>query len=287
MWFIFGLIAAITESTKNVLAKQGTKSFNSWVMIWAWVTYSLIVLIPLFFIREIPHLDQTFWIAFTVRAIFDFLALVMYMESIKRSDLSLTLPLMSLSPLFVLLSGFILNGEVPSLVGGIGVGLIIIGTYFLNFKKGVTHWFEPFLAICRDRGSLLMLGVAAIWGMLGGVHKLAIQHSDPYFYTALGAVVLAVLFTPFAFFANRSEFKSSFEKSHLKYLVPMGLLDGIGTLAQNIGQSISLTVYLISVKRLSIIFSALLGFILFKEKIRDRMVPICLMVAGVILIALS
>jgi drug/metabolite transporter (DMT)-like permease len=287
MWLLFGLAAAGTDAAKNVLAKHNVQNFDSVVVTWAWVFYSLIILIPVMFIKGVPQLDQTFWIAFAVRIVLDFAALLMYVESLKRTDLSLSLPMLALTPLFLLASGFVINGELPTVLGIFGVLLIVAGAYFLNFSSSNRSLFAPLQAITHNSGSLLMLGVAVLWGLTGSIHKLAILHSNPYFYTGLGAVTLAVLFTPLAWYRSKEDFKKSLSREYIFKMIPVGLLDGATVLTQFIGQSISLTVLVISLKRVSIVFSSLMGWYYFKEDIKSRIVPICLMVVGVICIAVS
>jgi drug/metabolite transporter (DMT)-like permease len=287
MWLLFGLLSASTDAGKNVLAKRSTGTFNSIVITWAWVAYSLILLLPLMFWGGIPALDQTFWLAFSARVVLDIISLVLYVEALRRSDLSLTLPMLALTPLFLLGSGLLLNNEWPSTLSLAGVLLIVAGTYFLNFKRGMLHALEPLQAIYKNTGALMMLAVAIIWGVTGSLHKLAILHSNPYFYTGLGALVIAVILTPLAWWSSHEDFKKAASKEYLPQLLPIGILDGITVLSQFIGQSITLTVLVISLKRTSIIFSSLMGWALFKEDIRTRIAPICVMVLGVILIALG
>jgi len=52
--------------------------------------------------------------------------------------------------------------------------------------------------------------------------------------------------------------------------------------------NLTLVAYVISIKRLSIIFSVIFGFLLFKEKgFKERLTGAIIMVLGVILITLS
>ncbi|MDP3998096.1 MAG: DMT family transporter [bacterium] len=286
MWIFLGLISAISDASKNVLAKHNTKSFDSLVISWAWVTYSLIILIPIMFLRGIPSLDRIFWLAFTTRTALDVMAIILYVNALKRTDLSLSLPMLALTPLFLLFTGLAINQEFPKPLGLIGVGAIVLGTYLLNFRKN-EKFYQPFLAIYQNKGAFMMFLVSIIWGITGSLHKLAILHSDPYFYTAFGALVLAVIFTPLAIWSNKQDFMKALRPESLPKIVPVGILDGLTVLTQMIGQSIALTVFIISLKRTSIIFSSILGWLFFKEPIKQRVIPICLMVAGVILISLS
>lgn len=287
MWLFIALFSACTDAGKNVLAKHNTKSFNSVVITWAWVFYSLIILIPVMFFQGIPTLNTMFWQAFTARIVLDFMSLLMYVEAIKKSDLSLTLPMLALTPLFLIGSGYIINGEFPSTLALFGVSLIVAGTYALNFKGRQYPLYEPITCIVKDKGTLMMLGVSITWGITGSLHKLAISNSNPYFYTGFGMLVLAALYTPLAWFSSREDFKKSFQLQHMKTIVPVGLLDGLTVLSQFVAQSMAMTVLVISLKRTSIIFSSVMGWLLFKEQIKTRIVPISMMVAGVALIAIG
>lgn len=286
MWILLGLFSAFSDASKNVLAKHNTKSFDSLVISWAWVTYSLIILIPIMILKGIPSLDGIFWLALSARTALDVMAIILYVNALKRTDLSLSLPMLALTPLFLLFTGLAINQEFPKPLGLIGVGAIVLGTYLLNFKKN-EKFYQPFLAIYQNKGAFMMFCVAIIWGLTGSLHKLAILHSDPYFYTAFGALVLALIFTPLAIWSNKQDFMRALRPENLPKIVPVGILDGLTVLSQMIGQSIALTVFIISLKRTSIIFSTILGWLLFKEPIKQRVIPICLMVAGVILISLS
>src|SRR5437879_6271435 len=120
MWIIFGLISAFSDDAKNVLAKHNAHHFDPLVITWAWVTYSLIIVGPLMFFKGIPHLDGVFWTAFSVRIILDTISLILYVRALKNTDLSLSLPMLALTPLFLVLTDFIINHEFPKTLGLIG-----------------------------------------------------------------------------------------------------------------------------------------------------------------------
>jgi len=286
MWIVLGLISAFSDAAKNTLAKHNAKSFDSLVVTWAWVTYSLILLLPLMFFKGVPRLDSTFWTSFVARIILDVISLILYVKALKQTDLSLSLPMLALTPFFLLITGFVINHEFPQPIGLIGVGAIILGTYLLNFKRN-EKIYQPFVAIYQNKGTFMMLWVAVLWGITGSLHKLAILHSNPYFYTAFGALILAIIFTPLAIWSNKQDFIRSLNPKNLQYIIPVGLLDGVSVLCQMIGQSIALTVFVVSLKRMSIVFSSAMGWFFFKEPIKKRIIPICLMVVGVVLISFS
>ena len=60
------------------------------------------------------------------------LSRILYIEALSESDMSITIPMVSISPLFLLVLAALLLGEVPSIVGVLGVVLITSGTYLFG-----------------------------------------------------------------------------------------------------------------------------------------------------------
>ena len=287
MWLLLSLFTASFESFKNVVAKTGTSKFNPLIVTWAWLTFSLPIFLPVLLIVGIPPLDRVFWIAFSIRIVLDMAALILYMNSLKLAPLSLSQPMLAFSPIIILISSYFINGELPSSTGIGAIILILLGSYLLNFDRQSKNLWSPFKALTQNRGALMMFGVAVIWGINSSIHKLAINHSNPWFYGGFGALALAILFTPLAYFSSPKQFMSIFTKAGLKTLVPIGLLDGMAILPQWVAFSMTYAAYVIAVKRLSILFSSILGWYIFKENIKNRLLPILLMVVGVLILALS
>ena len=171
MWLLLGLLSGFTDAVRNVLAKHNTNTFDSLVVTWALATYSLVILIPLMFVKGIPSLDETFWLALSARTALDVTAGILYVKALKYTDLSLSLPLLSLTPLFVLFTGLIINHDFPGPAGVAGVIAIVVGAYWLYFNRK-QKFYQPFLAIYQDKGARMMLGVAVLWDN----HKIGRGH---------------------------------------------------------------------------------------------------------------
>lgn len=286
MWLLLGLLSGFTDAVRNVLAKHNTNTYNSLVVTWAITTYSLIILIPLMFVKGIPSLDGIFWLALSARTVLDVIATILYVKALKYTDLSLSLPLLSLTPLLLLFTGLLINHEFPGPTGVGGVVAIVVGTYSLYFTRK-EKFYQPFLALYQNKGARMMLGVAVLWSITSPLHRLAILHSNPYFYTGFGTLVIAAIFTLMILVSDRKGLKSSLKPKNVSKLAPAGLIGGVSVLAQMIGLSIAPAVLIQSLKRTSIIFSSIMGGVFFGEPLKKRIAPICLMVFGVILISLS
>lgn len=285
MWAALSILSAFSHSTKDALTKKITKTYSPVVSGAVLLLFSSLVVAPLIFYKGIPQLDSIFWISTTARLILDATSLVLYVNAVKRTDLSLCLPMLALTPMFLLISESLLSSISISITGLVGVLMIISGTYLLNFKSE-SKLLDPFKSIYRNKGVLMMLIVSIIYGITGTLHKIAIQHSNAYFYSGFCNIALTVFFVLFCLIFSKKEFFSALTLKNLKVNFSAGTANGISILAQMLAQAIGPATYVVSIKRLNIIFSAVLGAVFFKEKISKRIGPIFLMVAGVLLITI-
>jgi drug/metabolite transporter (DMT)-like permease len=286
MGILFGILAAFFDAFKNLFAKKSSLTSDSLVITWGSTVFSAAVLVPFMFVRGIPTLDTTFWVAVIVRTILDVGGTLLFFYSIKNTDLSLSLPLLAFSPLPLLIMGVVLNREIPGTLGIVGVGFIVTGIYILNYKKG-GRFFDPILTVFRDKGSLAMFSVAMIWGVVSAIHKTGILHSNPFFYVGISSFFLAVGVTITVIAFERRNFVAFVKSSHLLRVAPVGIFDGIAYLFQIIGQSMALSVFVLSLKRSSMLLSSIFGWYYFKEPLGNRIFPIALMLTGVALVIVS
>lgn len=123
----------------------------------------------------------------------NFTANLGFIHALKISPLSRTIPLLSLTPVFTALSAVPLLGEIPSSRQGIGILLVVAGAIALN-GGAERNWAG---GILKERGALIMTGVALLWSLSGPLDKLAIGHASVYFHATvmslgvgIGALVL-------------------------------------------------------------------------------------------------
>lgn len=140
--------------------------------------------------------------------LFNVAANLAFFESVRISPLSVTIPLLSLTPAFAALAAVPLVGEWPGWRRGLGILLVVVGALVLNLQAGgreaqgrpegggrgwrrapatVVRAFRASLrAFLTERGSLLMVLVAVLWSVAISCDKLAIERATP----ALHALVL-------------------------------------------------------------------------------------------------
>jgi drug/metabolite transporter (DMT)-like permease len=285
MWIVYGLASAIIFAIQYAITKRSTEKFDPVVVSWALIAYSLIVVLPLTLYQGIPSLDSVFWVAISVRTVIESIALVLFVKALQISDMSLSLPVSNLTPLFILFVSYFINGEVPSPIAVLGVIVVVIGTYFLNYTKDMKI-LDPLRAIYKNKGVFYMLIVAILWSFTSSLHKLAISHSNPYFYTGLGLLLLFLVFMPFVLLFRFEEMKKSLNIKDGRILMVAGLLFGLAILVQNIGQNLSATALYIALTQSKLIFTAIIAAIFFKEKVGGRIIPIIIIMAGIIILTI-
>lgn len=112
-WLILGILTAFCEAVKDVLGKQNLQKSDEYVVAWSFSFFSVIFLIPWVLSTGIPPLNSQFWLALLIGGGINAVTALLYIKAIKLSDLSLTLPLVALTPLFMLLTSPLMVGEYP------------------------------------------------------------------------------------------------------------------------------------------------------------------------------
>ncbi|HYN22423.1 MAG TPA: DMT family transporter, partial [Thermoanaerobaculia bacterium] len=60
---------------------------------------------------------------------------LMFFAALRISPLSVTIPLLSFTPVFTALLGIPMLGEIPSLIQGLGILLVVAGAFGLNLRS--------------------------------------------------------------------------------------------------------------------------------------------------------
>ena len=182
MWIIYSLLTAFSLATSDALTKRALVSRDEYFVAWTRLLFALPVLVPILFFIEIPSLDRTFWIATLSALPLEIAALILYTKALKVSPLSLTMPFLALTPLFLIIMAYVIVGESVSIYGGIGIMLVALGSYTLNLHKMKYALLEPVKAIFREKGSVMIILVAFIFSITASLGKIAIDHSSPLFF---------------------------------------------------------------------------------------------------------
>lgn len=288
-WLPLTLLCAFFLASADAGIKYWLHDYRARELVLIRFTLSGLLISPLLLLEPLPALPLEFWYLMAMLLPLEILAMLLYMRAIRDHALSLTLPYLAFTPVFVTLTGWLLLGERVSGQGLAGILLVVAGAWALNLQpQGLHTWrglFRPLGAIARHPGARLMLVVAALYSLTSVGGKKALEHLPPeqfgplYFaLVGLASLVLVALTRPVALGALWRRPGPS-----LVVAVLMGAMVITHFLAL---QKVEVA-YMIAVKRTSLLFGILYGALLFRERGLSRhLTGGALMLAGVVLIAL-
>lgn len=283
-WLVYSLLCAFSLATTDALSKRALAENDPTHIAWVRLEYMVPFLLVIAPFIAIPPLDSTFWRVVVLTLPLDLLAYVLYIEAIRISPLSLTVPFLALTPTFLIGTSWVMVGEFPSNSGLLGILLVTTGAYLLNVHMAKEGIWGPLQAIRRERGSLIMVGVAFIYSFTSNLGKIAINHSSPLFFAVLYFTLLTLVFYIYALArGKRPRLFSSPRK-----FAPIGFFNAMMIITHFLGLELTKVSYMISIKRTSLLFSIFYGYVMFKEEnIRERLLGSAVMLAGAVLISLG
>ena len=285
LWFYLSLTSAITLATVDALSKYALKDSGEEAVAWAswgFATPFLLATIPFI---QIPPLDLTFWAATLIALPLEAVAVLLYIKAIKVSPLSLTIPFLALTPMFIIVTSFLMLRELPSRSGLGGIMLIAIGAYLLNLNDSGKGLLAPIKAISREKGSVMMIAVAVIYSITSNLGKIAVLHSSPSFFAVAYTSIFSLFLLPYVIIKERA--LAAVIKTRIRLFLLLGFIFALMVTAHFTAIRLVEVSYMISVKRTSLIFSVLYGRLFFKEEnFRERILGSLVMVAGVFLITM-
>jgi drug/metabolite transporter (DMT)-like permease len=294
MWLFFASLTAFFEACKDATGKQSLKTLDEYSVLFSFMAVGAVLMLPiLWFSGGIPTLRPNFWWALLIGGSLNILAFTLYVRAIKIADLSLTVPLVTLTPLFLLITSPLIVNEQPTLADAIGVILLVIGSYVLNIKFPTpssptpSQKLDPLIAMARNPGSRLMLCVAFIWSITSNFDKIGVLNSSPLFWAMSLFMVIAGGMVPFVFW-RRSGAGLEPLLSQWRLLGVTGGFNAIAITCQMLALTMAPVAQVIAVKRTSALISVLFGHFCFGEKgLRSRLLGASIMVSGVVIMSLK
>lgn len=284
-WVVLALISAFSLATSDALTKKALENRNEYLVAWFRLFFTLPIFLIIWFFIPAPSLDKEFFKAFFIALPLEIITIVLYIKALKVSPLSLTLPFLALTPVFLIFISYFIVGEKVSFRGGAGILLIASGSYVLNIseiKKGI---FEPLKAITKEKGSILMICVALFYSITSSYGKLAIEHSSPLFFAVTYFIAQTIFFAPIALWMGRNELKGFVADKQFNNLILPGIFYAVMAVSHMLAMKLTKVAYMISVKRLSLIIGIIYGYMLFKEKnIGERFLGAILMFIGFVMV---
>ncbi len=278
MWVVFALGAAFVDAVFFASSKYLLERLPR--MFFLGVSYLVgglaLTALSLHLLRSAP---PAYWLLLALSVTLNAAVVLLYAAALSRSPLSLTMPLLSLTPVFLLVLGPLLLGDIPSLREVFGVLVLGAGLYVLG---GAASPRAVLRALWAEPGVRLMALAAFLMSCTASVDKKGILLVG-FLHPGLVYLCLGLIFLSVALAASRLRSPGALFSSAVVGLLLS--LSGVLLTKAFLGATVSAVVAL---KRFSTLFSLLFAKHVFHEKqLGVRASGAALMVAGAVLIILG
>lgn len=298
MWLKLALLSAVSKAlnqvtTKVLLQYAGVLEISAYGQLaCAFIIFPAVFLTSTINLPASGEFYAAAWITITLNVV----AILLLVEAIRRSDLSHAVPFLSLTPVFAILSAWTIRGEQLSLGGISGIAIVTIGALSID-ATSVRDWISlGGRRVLRDKGVWLILVVALIYAVSSVYDKTATLLSDPLtfvWYSAIWrALLLILVLVLWRIFSPKSKSNRVIRGKEKIFLLAGFAVLGITFLSEAIFQMFALqtgfVAFVLAIKRLSIIMTSIIGFMIFRERFTwFRLAGVITMVAGSAVIYLS
>ena len=280
------LAAAFLHATWNYLTKRSQVKL---IFIWWFLLISGLLYFPLFlYFWNRTTITNVGWTCIITTSVFHALYFGFLGMAYEVGDLSVVYPLArGMGPFLVPFFAVGLIKEQLSLLGIIGIGLIIVGVYALHLTSFSRRTFlVPFLTL-KSRSSLWALGTGGTIVVYSLVDKIGVSNVYPPVYIYLMFVGAFILLSPYVLMKKRVLLFEEWQKN--KYaILAVGFLALFTYLLVLFAMQMSKVSYIVALRESGILFSALYGTFWLHESHRDqKIVGAILIFLGVFSIGLS
>ncbi len=234
-----------------------------------------------------PQVSPSFWQFFAITAALNVAFVVWENKSLQLEDASVVAPILGITPVFVILTSWLILKEVPTAWGLVGILLTVLGVYLLALKRSdmgsLKSFVKPWIRLGQSKGARFALLVAVLGSISLNFDKLVVLHSTPTLRGALVFFVVAIAVWGFSVVTGRWR---KLDKTLFLPLFGIGLLIGLSNVLMDWGFLFGIVPYVASLKRFQIIVTSILAGIFLHEKDWPiRIIASVVIVLGILLIA--
>lgn len=287
-WILLGLGCALGTAAADVLTKRSAARRTHHEAILLRTLLPALFLAPLLPWTGLPPIDAAMapWLAAALPL--EVLALHWYLDAIRSGLLAQTLPFLALTPVASVASAYLLLGERLAPLGGLGIVLVGAGCYFASRLGGGVA--DPAGGGAADhqvrrRAMWQMAGVALIYAVTPVLAKGAMKDGNAFAFGIAYYGAVAVLSTVFILLREPQAWRGAAGLRGADWAI--GLCIAAVVLMHYVALQLAPVPYFIALKRMSIVFGALVGALVLKEALGRRgWLPSALVVLGAGMIVL-
>jgi drug/metabolite transporter (DMT)-like permease len=282
------LLSAFIHSSWNFIAKRGNwpLEFFFWGFLWGALLYlpflAVLGYFPVF-------LSQLSFKAFAISLTSGFIQTVYFICLIKAyrmADLSLVYPISRSAPLFTQIWAFLFIGEIVSLQGIVGIGLVVLGIFVTSVRefhlKRVIPSFHAF-----PRSYFLALAAALAGSVYVVFDKAGVQILHPLVFGFLINLWMCTFIGLYTWRYRETSLLKVWHESK-KDIIIIAFLQNAGYILILWALQMSKVSYVISFRQAGVLSGALMGILFLKESHwKTRLTGAMILTLGLVLIGLA
>lgn len=280
MWIIYAMLSAIFAGVVSILAKIGIKNTDSnlatalrtiVVLIFAWLMVFVVGSQ-----RTIADIEMKSLVFLILSGFATGASWLCYFKALQLGDVNKVVPVDKSSTLLTMLLSMIFLGEGFTLLKGVAMVLIGVGTYMMIERKVTQPQDET-------GGKWLVYAIlsAVFASMTTILGKVGIEGVESNLGTAIRTIVVLVMAWIVVFVQGKQHGIKEIDKRSWTFIALSGLATGLSWLCYYRALQEGPASIVVPIDKLSIIISMAFGYFVLHEKLRKRaVVGLILIVSG-------
>lgn len=286
MWIIFAFGSALFAGLTSILAKCGIKNTDSNV---ATALRTIVVLIfswIMVFVsgsqNTITNIDTKTLVFLILSGVATGASWLCYFKALQIGDVNKVTPIDKSSTILTMLMAFIFLGEEITILKGISIILIGIGTYLMITKKESVEIENK-----NNSWIIFALGSAIFASLTSILGKIGIENVDSTLGTAIRTIVVLIMAWIVVFVTKKQNTIKDINKKSWIFLILSGFATGGSWLCYYRALQTGPASVVVPIDKLSILVTIAFSYIVFKEKLNKKSaLGLLLIVAGTLLLLL-
>lgn len=294
-WIILALVSAIFVAIADILAKH---SFNKKIQPTQLLFYQslIIVLMVLALFHKSIHLymDPLFYILIGIKVFFLHTFNVLYLSLLQKHEASKIVPLNNLSPVMLIFLSYFFLQETVSFINLLGIFIIIFATYYLEVLGNYHHKKDPHkhhISLFKKINLRFILTIMLMLFVISAcaiIDRVILQYMTVHTNIFLTYILMLGITIACLIYSKQMKHTLHFLIHH-----PTISLFGVSIFFSSllalsaIAAPDAFISLIIPLRRTSTLMVAFFAGIIFHEKhMRRKIISICFMLIGILLIAL-
>lgn len=265
MWLVFAFGSALFAGLTSILAKCGIKKTDSDVATGIRTIIVLLFSWLMVFIvgsqNQISAIDSKTLLFLILSGLATGASWLCYFKALQIGDINKVVPIDKSSTVITIILAAIILGESITLVKGVAIVLIAVGTFLMIEKKKSTNSENKSSWLLFAFGSALFAALTAILG------KIGISGVESNLGTAIRTFVVLIMSWIMVLVTGKKDKVKEVPKNELIFICLSGIATGASWLCYYRALQDGLASVVVPVDKLSILVTILFSYIVFHEKL--------------------